>query len=327
MENKLSERASIIVRSIGERTERLCCELILAQGIPQNHLFVVQKAPFSEAMRKSFQTGIEVGLPWTFCVDADVLLRVGSIEKMLRFADEQDEDLCEIQGFVLDKFFGGPREAGNHLYRTSLLPDLIAQIPEEGVNIRPEFHTLESMRRKGYPYKQIPVLVGLHDFEQFYSDIYRKCFVQAHKHIKHTDLFLEVWRAGAATDPDYQVALKGFSAGIEHFSKVYIDVNQEIFKNVENLTFAEKPRNLTISDIGLDQIEKIINNWVEPDIYKEKFPDKRGLIPFAKNQLSSEEIKSKVQKIPRTKRIPFIIGSTLVLMGDWLQRWAKNNDI
>jgi len=319
--------ASIVIRSIGERTESLCRELVLAQGIPENNLYVVHQSPFSAAMKKSFQTGIEVGLPWTFCVDADVLLRDGSIEKMLRFAEEQDVNVCEIQGFVLDKFFGGPREAGNHLYRTSLLPKVIEQIPEEGVNIRPEFHTLESMKKKGYPYKQIPVLVGLHDFEQFFSDIYRKCFVQAHKHIKHTDLFLEVWRAGAATDPDYQVALKGFSAGIEHFSKVYIDVNQEIFKNVKNLTFAEKPRNLTISDIGLDQIEKIINNWVEPDIYNEKFPNKRGLIPDRKKHLSLEDIKSKVQKIPRIKRIPFIIGSTLVLMGDRLQRWAKNNDI
>lgn len=326
MENKLSERASIIVRSVNERTEQLCCELILAQGVPKDHLFLIHESPFSAALKKTFTIGIGANLPWTYCVDADVLLRPGAIENMIGIAEQQNPNICEIQGYVLDKFFGGPREGGIHLYRTSLLRSVSEQIPEEGVNIRPEFHTLESMTRMGYPYKQIPFLAGLHDFEQFYSDIYRKCFVQAHKHLRQTDLFLGVWRAGAPTDLDYQVALKGFAAGIEHFSKVFIDVNQEFFKNVENLPLAEKSRDLTISDIGLEQIETIINNWVEPDIYGEKFPDKRGLIPYRKKHLSREEIKSKVQKIPVTKRFPYMIGSALVLMGDRIQRWAKANN-
>lgn len=321
--SNFSERAAVVVRSVHERTEQLCCELILAQGVPEEHLFLIHEAPFSAAMKKSFTIGIETNLPWTYCVDADVLLRRGAIEKMIELAEQQRTEICEIQGYVLDKFFGGPREGGIHLYRTGLLQRAIEQIPDEGVNIRPEFHTLEALRKLGFPYKQMPVLVGLHDFEQFYSDIYRKSFVQAHKHLRQTDLFLGVWRAGASMDPDYQVALKGFAAGVEHFSNVYIDINQEIFMPEKGFPFAEKSRNLTISEIGLDQIENIITNWIEPDVYKEKYPNKRGLIPVEKKPFNQNEFQIKISEIPPIKRVPYIIGSLLVMIGDRFQRWAK----
>ncbi len=318
-----SDRAAVIVRSVHERTEKLCCELILAQGVPEDHLFLIHESPFSAALRRAFTIGVETNLPWTYCVDADVLLRPGAIENMIEIAEQQKPEICEIQGYVLDKFFGGPREGGIHLYRTSLLRKTIEQVPDEGVNIRPEFHTLEAMRKLGFPYRQLPVLVGLHDFEQFYSDIYRKSFVQAHKHLRQTDLFLGVWRAGASMDPDYQVALKGFAAGVEHFSKVYIDINQEVFRPEEVFPFTEKSRSLTISEIGINQIENIITDWVEPDVYKEKYPDERGLIPVAKKRLSQAELQTKIAEIPGLKRIPYLIGSVLVMIGDRLQRWAK----
>jgi hypothetical protein len=125
----LNDKVTIIIRSVGERTEKLCRELILAKGVFAENVVVVREAPFSAVMRKSFETGIQLGLPWTFCVDADLLLRPGAVEKMLHLGDAQPENVCEIQGYILDKFYGRPRQGGVHLYRTAILPLVLASIP------------------------------------------------------------------------------------------------------------------------------------------------------------------------------------------------------
>ena len=266
------DSATIIIRSVSERTESLCRNLILEQGVPENVVFVINEAPFSKAMKVGFEIGISENRPWTFCVDADVLLRPGSVASLLAKAQKTSKNVCEIQGYVLDKFFGGARTAGNHLYRTSLLPQVIERIPPEGKDIRPETHALNSMRAAGYPWKTVPELVGLHDFEQTYEDIFRKCFVQAHKHLNHTELFIPFWRSKSNQDMDYQVALAGFAEGIKHFGEVRIDKRAEYFQ--ESMKDLEtSPKNaIDISEWDLDRIESMIQNWVEPPEYWEKYP-------------------------------------------------------
>ena len=91
---------------------QLCKQLIVDQGVSAENLAVVKEAPFSAALKKSFELGMECGLKWTFCIDADVLLRPGAVETMVNLAEQEDEQVCEIQGFILDKFFGGPRNGG-----------------------------------------------------------------------------------------------------------------------------------------------------------------------------------------------------------------------
>ena len=269
--------ATVIIRSVGERTEEVCRALIRAQGVTDNAIFVVREAPFSQAMRTSFRIGLDQARPWTFCIDADVLLRPGSIQRMLELAEQQPENVCEIQGYILDKFFGGPRAAGNHLYRTALLDRVLEAIPVEGADIRPEHHTLQAMEAAGFPWVLVRELVGLHDFEQSYQDIFRTCFVQAHKHSQLTSLFLAIWRAGAGSDLDYRVALAGYARGIEHHEEVHIDARSTYFEQGFNvLGISEKPA-MDPSDWPLSRVEDIILRWNEPEIYRIKFPTKMGL--------------------------------------------------
>jgi hypothetical protein len=295
--------------------------LIVEQEISSSQVAVVREAPFSTAMRKSFQIGIESGLPWTYCIDADVLLRPGSIAQMLAIAEQQDSMVCEIQGYVLCKFFGGPRPAGNHLYRTELLEQALACIPSEGVDIRPEFHTLNTMQAKGFPWLTVPYLVGLHDFEQFYRDIFRKCFVQAHKHEYLTELFMSVWREGPKTDEDFRVAIAGYSKGIAHHGQVAIDVRQEHFQvNLSALGLAEKPE-LNPAEWTLAGIESQLANWVEPEIYLKWFPGRHGLDIQEPRQLSLlEKCGQRYAQLGILRFIPFVLGSGLVKIGAAIQK-------
>ena len=226
----LGDRVGVVIRSSGERTETLCRELALAQGIGEDQIAIVREAPFPRALRASYEMGIQLGRPWTLCLDADVLLLPGAIADMVTLADRQASSLFEFAGQVLDKFFGGSRGAGHRLYRTALLSEGVECIPLGHNPIRPEWHTIEVMRSRGHPWRHMTYLAGLHDFEQYNRDIFRQCFAYAHKHQKFTELFLSYWRAERSADQDYEVALREFIAGLQFEGELVIDSRHEIIR-------------------------------------------------------------------------------------------------
>src|SRR5690625_6568849 len=113
---------------------------------------------------------------------------------MITRAEKKPQNICEVQGFLLVMFFGGIRKCGIHLYRSETLPEVMKQIPPEGVTMRPESQTLQNMKKLGYTRSEISYVVGLHDEEQYNSDIYRKVFVHGVKHTKRIHLFDNKWK-------------------------------------------------------------------------------------------------------------------------------------
>jgi len=249
------ESCLLVVRSVGERTESLCKQLIVNQGIDSGRIVVVHAAPFSEALRRSFKLGIDAGYQWTCCVDADLLLRPGSLQAILAYAERQPPRVLQVQGFILDKFWGKPRSGGVHLYRTGLLHKALSHIPEEGTDIRPETYTLNSMEASGHPWVTLPLLVGLHDYEQYYSDIWRKFVVHAWKHRMYGISQLDRWAREAPSDPDVMVALKAFCHGLTLSSPPRIDARA---------SFAEVPwRDLKVDEKEEASIQSIAQDTVE----------------------------------------------------------------
>lgn len=268
----MRKEVCVVIRSVKERTEELCKKLIVEQGVPESQVFIVHEVPFAASMRKGFELGIESNCQWTYCIDADVLLRPGSMAQMLEAAQRADGMTCELQGVVYDKFFGGARPAGNHFYRTSLLKEAVKRIPEEGVNVRPEYHTLQAMKQDGFNWCDLNIPVGLHDSEQYYRDIYRKCFVQAHKHAYLAEMFLGNWKARLEGDPDMRVALAGFSDGIKHAGGVRIDITQTYYSdNFQRLGVDEKGP-LDLSDWDGARVAQIIQEWEVPEAFRRYFP-------------------------------------------------------
>ena len=262
-----------MIRSVGERTEELCRFLILEQGVPPENVVIVRERPFSKTLRVGSEVGIDSKKPWTLFVDADLLLRKGSILRMLEIARKQPAQVCQIQGYCLDKFFGGARIGGVHLYRSNLLSEFARSIPPDGIDIRPESHALNSMEKKGFPWLIVPELVGLHGFEQSYEDIFRTTMVHAHKHDYLSTLFVPFWRSRAASDADYKVALAGFAAGIERIGSVRIDKDAPYFKEAMERTVLAEKGDLCKLGWNLERVEEIVRSWEAPHEYKEVFPD------------------------------------------------------
>ena len=53
---------TIVIRTVGERTEAACREM-LAQQVPEGHMVVVSNTPFSATLADSYRAGTERGLP------------------------------------------------------------------------------------------------------------------------------------------------------------------------------------------------------------------------------------------------------------------------
>ncbi len=263
------ENLTVVIRSVKERTEELCKKLILEQGVDEKNLFVIRETPFSKAMRAGYQKGIDNGLKWTYCVDADVLLADYAIAKMLTIANNQPEEVFTISAKMVDKFFNSTRRVGNHLFRSSSLSSMISNIaPYENEGIRPETDAKNKLIEKGGVEHKVNDIIGLHDFEQHYEDIARKTFVHANKHAEYLGEFVPHWKANAKKDEDFKAALIGLAEGLKSFEHVKInDKNFDSLKEIINRLFEKKSENVNSFEINnFKKIQLIIDGYKEKKI-------------------------------------------------------------
>ena len=96
MQTKLVQDLLAVIRSANERTEATCYNL-LSQQIPTENIVLIHERPFSLALAKSYLVGIEHGLSWTLCIDADVLVTDEAVDYVRRIAKSTPGDWFAIQ--------------------------------------------------------------------------------------------------------------------------------------------------------------------------------------------------------------------------------------
>ncbi|HAA12632.1 MAG TPA: hypothetical protein DCE41_13445 [Cytophagales bacterium] len=219
------EDVTVIIRGAYERTEAVCRQL-MEQQAPAGHIHLIHEVPFSAAVRKAFEIGVAEKRPFTCCVDADVLSAPNALQDLREYMKSRKPETLMVQGLILDKLFGVIRQGGFHFYRTNHLEKAMGYLPEEGSTLRPETTLVNSMGKVGYPWVQANLISGIHDYEQFYGDLYRKCFVQSRKHPHLAPMLKTFWREYQAVDKDLQMALWGLQAGSVSDEQVFINRTQ-----------------------------------------------------------------------------------------------------
>ncbi len=253
----------VIIRSAGERTEEVCSNL-LENECGFKHFRSIHEVPFSKAISRGFEIGLESGKPWMLCIDADVLVDKDGIGRLLDVALALPESVFEVQGLVRDKFFPVNRPAGNHLYRLKYAEEALKCIPAEGTSLRPENTMLNVMSSKGYPYFQSDAVVGIHDFYQYYGDIFRKCYLHAKKHGHLLQLVCPYWIAQSKHDADFDVALMASVAAFNSQEKVRVSANftlEEAEAALKKLGLHEKE---TLKPLD-DSISNISGSFLIPE--------------------------------------------------------------
>lgn len=273
------KKLCILIRYVSERTMELCRNLLQA-AFPDIPIKLVSEEPFSKVLRVGFEKALETDAEWTLILDADILPESNAIAQLLHYATEKDEQHFGCQGLIFDKFFGILRPAGNHLYRTRFLPEALKLIPEEGTSLRPESETINRMIAAGYKFYQVPFIIGLHDFEQNFIDIARKCFLQAHKHRRFLEHAKKMWESEKKDDPDFLVALAAIDLGFKHKGKVLVDasfLSQASHHALDGLNVTDKPQ-LQLSDYDANTVRA----QLKKSLLKLDLVQQNNLFPLAR---------------------------------------------
>lgn len=219
------DSVTVIIRSANERTEELCVHLVKEQ-IPADRVVMIHERPFTAALRRAYEIGLDSGSTWTLCLDADVLIRTGAIRDLVEEVSALPGHTFGGSGFVFDKLRGGRRQGGLHLYRTSLLPKALPAIPDPSTDLRPETYVKLEMKTQGYAWALVDQTSGLHDFEQYYVDIFRKTLVRSQKSSHQSQSMLRRALAHSKIDPDFLVAAWGIRVGMHLSERIDLDAKQ-----------------------------------------------------------------------------------------------------
>lgn len=264
----MRNNVTVIIRHTNERTLDVCLNLIISQ-VSSGNIQIISETPFSNAVKKTFEIGIDYNKDWTLAIDADILVANDCVDTLVSVAENLEDYFFEIQGRIVDKLYGVPRGGGPHLYRTKYLKEAIRFIPKEGTSLRPESDTYDKMAEIGYHYYFGKEVYGLHDYEQFYKDIYRKGFLHAKKHWRYLTHFEKFWFDNKETDFDFSVALFGFEQAQKFNGIVYVDRNffpAELSDYLEVNGYSEKDNYCSVDN---QFVERQLTNYFQKSEMKD----------------------------------------------------------
>lgn len=270
--NDMKERNSItyneitvVIRSVGERTSNYTYETI-KKDLPAAHIYIINISPFEDAIRKCFELASGNNSKYLVTIDGDILLKPNAINDLIIFADKQSSKTIVTTGLVFDKFLNCYKKAGNHIYNTKYLDQLIKNIPRAGTKYRPESTCIKNVAEKN-KLKRVtaPFAIGLHDFEQYYRDVYRIFFLHAHKRSREVLLKVNEWKEkGIILENDYMLASEAIFDGVRSKERAITDNNFYSTKSndaLKRLQLTEKEKlsyqeALNITQSTFDSISK-----------------------------------------------------------------------
>lgn len=225
----------VIVRAAGERTADFCYRELARQTSVES-VDRVELTPFWRTLREGLERGGRSGVPWVLSVDADVIPAEDVVARVMKWIDAAHDDIGVLSGMIQDKFMGGIRFGGIRVYRATVIPEMLALMPAQGENVRPESSAIGRLRERGWKHQTIPELVGLHDYEQYYRDIYRKAFLHMQKHGARAARLLDLWKSESVHDDDFRAALAGAADALLWRDDVDCDASHEAFRGEETLS-------------------------------------------------------------------------------------------
>ncbi|MEM1326915.1 MAG: hypothetical protein AAGI23_13220 [Bacteroidota bacterium] len=304
----MKQNVTVIIRASGERTEQLC-RLLVEQQVPKEQIFLIHVKPFSRAVEETFRIGREGDKRWTLAVDADVLLARRAVEQLIAGAEAlpasiQDK-LYVYQGHISCHVFGKPRTAGLHLYQTKFLEQATTFIPTDPHARWPESTTYRSMNDLGYYHYVQPTIYALHDYEQYYKDIFRNGYFQAKKHFHYLDNLLPYWKEKAATELEFDIMLRGWMLGVLDGEQLRVD--KDFFDHI-----------LTDEFTKLNVIEKAAINLSKLSFYQQLIHQE--IDRFCNFPLSSKLFPN--QKKPPTfnRKVKTKLGHALIKLGNAIKK-------
>jgi hypothetical protein len=314
-----SSDVCVVIRSTGERTEELCRH-VAVQQVSEENVVVVHKNPFARAVIRTFEVGLDFNLPWTIALDADVILCQGAVAEIIAQAEARNDRAFMINMKVLDKFAGGAMHRGVHMYRTMLFERARKLVPLDERTTRAESYTVRKMEAAGYPFVQTEVLVGIHEYEQYYRDIYAKRLFRAHKVQYETPFILRRCLRWGLKDQDFWIAAWGLVDGFQDPSPILLDAPQ-----------MQKRARCFLDELSIEEKAPLIPKASEdlPDRLIAGYQPAPEFLDLLAAQARLKNWRSRVawcaRQIGPVRLLPWLLGSVLVRAGDRIRRWSSTS--
>lgn len=304
----------VTIRSTSERTETACVQSLLDEGVKRSQIHIINEAPFKKALETCFEVGLKAQTKWLLTFDADMVLIPGILSGFFDAAEDMPEENLQIQGQVLDKFFASVRRGGPRIYRVKYLNEAFEISKSLPDNIRPETNIISNMGKRGYPARYISTAISIHDFDQYYADIYRKSYAHSIKHLKKLPQILSKTTYIRETDADYKVFLKGIFDSLQSNAEITIDkriLKEETKKALNQIDVEEKKDSLDSINV-----REVLHDFSVSEYYLSfenmDFKD----VPSKKSHIFLKNLKDKGV----VKGLIYLFGITLSKTGDYFQR-------
>ena len=321
------EELTVVLRSIGERTTA-ACERLLERQVPSECIHHVEDLSVPESILRPYEIGVAEDRPWTVVVDADVLPRPDMLETLLEVGRRESESVFAIEARIRDKFYGGDRVAGNTLYRTDRLEtalDIGERADDEAG--RPETAIIRLMAERGHELRHASPVVAVHDYEQYYADVYRTAHGYVNNHEHYVPILRSYWERHAPDDGDFRVMLaaadraRGSGAKNANYSERFD--NDEVRGLLDDIGLSEKDE-LDPEAVSPDRIERLSTASPPPE-----FRRCRRLMRITDSQTWSSlprHLRGVVivaSQIGPARAVPWACGKALAMAGRRIQDIAQ----
>lgn len=237
-----------VIRTVGERTEEVCIELVNRQKGEQESLHVLRKNTHAKAVESTIAIGLESQAKWLVAIDADMLLTPGSISTIRKEIRLCPDSIAVLHPAVVDKLYR-MRRWGLTVYRKAVMSELNDKFQniKKKQNIKIESAAIkalgENKQRQVYFSREVS---AIHDFYQYYKDLYRKAYLNVSRNQGFNKDVKKCWMRLAKSDPDYLV----------------------MYKAMEDAIVEDRDLSNSISDFKSSELDKIVSGLG----LKEKLP-------------------------------------------------------
>jgi len=200
---------TIVIRGAHERTEQLCAQIIARQLPAPAQLTVLHQSPFSAAVNRTFEIGIDSNRPWLIAIDADIIPLDDVVVRIREICGKMAPNAFVATPLFLCSAVGGLATRGLHCYNAKHIKEAYSLIGALDQNLRPESRVHDAMVARGYTRECYAKVFGLHEYEQSPKHVYLKAMLRSRKD-EFRDLIKAHLELRSTTHQDSQIALWGF---------------------------------------------------------------------------------------------------------------------
>lgn len=234
-----------VIRTIGERTEEVCIEIVSRQKGEHEKVSILNEDTHVDAIEKTFMLGLRSDADWLVAIDADMLLLPNGISVIRDEIESCARNVFIAYPAVYDKLYS-IRRWGVSVYRTSMLEELYNAFNElrNKRHLKIEGGAIKAVAKGENKIFYSRKVVALHDFDQYYRDLYRKVYLNTIRNPGYDKKAKKNWAKISRQDADYLVMLHAMQDAQTERRKLTNSINDfttmELSERIGKLGLKEK---------------------------------------------------------------------------------------